>query len=83
MNATSTTSMQQVLPLWGRFIWRFWIYTMLWALLLGGIAGAIAGFLGHGAEAREWGGVVGMFAFLPGSLYALKHALTKWIESNK
>jgi len=76
------TKISDVFPLWGRFLWRFALWTVAMGAAFGFVAGFTAALSGHPADAERWGGYSGYFAFIPGSLFALYGAMKSWIKAS-
>ena len=74
-------SLKDIIPTWWSFFWRAVVYSMLLGFVLGFIGGAIAGMVGASEKGVIVGAVLGYLASIPGSMFALKHALSKHLST--
>ncbi len=68
---------EKTLSIWWSWLWRAFIFSVIFGGLLGGIGGFVVGFAGHPEAASSVGGLMGWLASIPVSIWALKAALSK------
>jgi nitrate reductase gamma subunit len=67
----------KALSVWWSFFWRATIYGVLLGAALGFLAGMYAALSGVPDKATVYGGIAGWVGAIPGSMLALKQAISK------
>ena len=72
---------ENTLPVWWSFFWRACIFGVLLGVAFGSVTGIAAAVLGAVGKGEVWGGNVGLIAFIPASIWAMKNALSKHLPA--
>ncbi len=70
-------TLERTMPIWWAFAWRAFLISMLAGLVLGAIGGFIVGVAGSPQLGGAVGSLLGLFAAIPVSIWAMKSALSK------
>ena len=70
-------TLEKTMPIWWAFFWRAFLVSLLAGAVLGAIGGFIVGFAGSPELGGAVGALLGFFATIPVSIWALKSALSK------
>lgn len=70
-------TLEKTMPIWWAFAWRAVLVSMLAGAVLGAIGGFIVGVAGSPQLGGAVGSLLGFFASIPVSIWALKSALSK------
>ena len=70
-------TLEKTMPIWWAFAWRAVLVSMLAGFVLGAIGGFIVGVAGSPQLGGAVGSLLGFFASIPVSIWALKAAMSK------
>ena len=70
-------TLERTMPIWWAFAWRAFLVSMLAGFVLGAIGGFIVSMAGSPQLGGAVGSLLGFFAAIPVSIWAMKSALSK------
>ena len=70
-------TLERTMPIWWAFAWRAFLVSMLFGFVLGTVGGFIAGMAGSTQLGGAVASLLGFFAAIPVSIWAMKSALSK------